>query len=159
MQYDVAFRNLDNSVVIGVRLRAGYQRNGPIPNRDKDNSLLLKGPDWPRCSHNLQSKGTGVSSRRVYMVRTSSRQVTSIWCRNEESLYFAICLYRDSAGQFLYCCKVHNEHQFFHAATKTTDFPSVVSVRGLRCEEGGVAYVGIIFFDKLSKIFKFVEYN
>jgi hypothetical protein len=47
MPHDIVFRNLDSSVVIGVRLRTGYQRNGTIPNSDKDNSLLLKGPVLP----------------------------------------------------------------------------------------------------------------
>jgi len=83
MLYAVVFRKLDSSVVIGVRLRVGWKRNhGSIPNRDIENSLLLQGPDRPWCSHNLQSKGTGVSSRRVCMARTLSRQVTSIQCRN-----------------------------------------------------------------------------
>jgi hypothetical protein len=90
------------------------------------------------------------------MVRTSSRLVTSIWCRNEESLYFDIYLYRASAGPFLYFCKVHNKHEIFHAATKPTDRLSVVGVRELKCQEVGVAYVGINFFEKLSKIFKLV---
>jgi hypothetical protein len=87
------------------------------------------------------------------MVRTSSRQVTSIWSRNEDRLHFAICLYKDSAGTFLYCCKVHNENDFFsrrhvvlHAATKTTYRLSVVDGRELKCQEGGVAYVGMNFF-------------
>jgi hypothetical protein len=39
---------------------------------------------------------------------------------------------------------------------KNADRLSVVGGRELKCQEGGLAYLGMIFFDKLSKVFKLV---